>query len=833
MRVNLDLSFVQTNDTVIVANNRQVLAIKQSIYELNGSIKMPQIFSYRSWLEHFWKKNNPQRTIRLLSLLELRYILKEITEKNSINNSEVIIDELIKCYSLCKTYFIDISTLPDFYANPSSLLIKWISEFEKFKTENNCIDTTDLFSSVYKSLESNIKIGNYYAYGFKQRTPEQNKLFEILECQSLNSRSLENNIQALSFIDQETELESIAKWAKEVSLKNPNSQIGVVIPNLSQLQHLVKSTFDQEFDASLLETHHKPYNISLGMSLCQYPLIQHLLSIVKISSQIIKGNIELEMLMKTVTSPYINGALNESNSRALLVNRILGLGCEEATTQKVLKLMKDCPVLIQIVNALRSLKIDKKIALEDSLDSINLLLLTWGFTSDRSLSSSEYQLFEKYQNESLILNRLSNFYKKVSLFDAIKILNTHLNSVIFQPKSGTANIHILGALEAEGLYFDHAWVSSMTSNFIPGKIKMPLFIPQKTSIEYKLPNSNFLLVTEDAKVTLKALNNLSPETTYSYAKLMQNREELPSPYIDFKDYLEVSFIKNSSRELIYIDDYKAPKIQELTIKKGVKTLQNQMSCAFRGFAARLDIDDFEAPHIGLSRLQQGNLIHKILETFFNEIKSGASLLKLTELELDNLIEKHTESATQNLPKSNFKLNEKIRLVKIIRQHIDLEKQRSDFEVIKTESTSEVNINGLKFSTRIDRMDRLANGDSLIIDYKTGKDVKVSQMTGDPIDQAQLPIYAVTNSVDGVAFATINSNDCQFKAITKNKSELPLTKQAINRMPEWDKQITEWTSILNSASKQFQNGIASVLPVKNACDYCDYDLLCRVKKSSNN
>jgi len=833
MRVNLDLSLVQTSDTIIVANNRQVLAIKQSIYELNGSTKMPQIFSYRSWLEHFWKKNNPQRTVRLLSLLELRYILKEITEKNSINNSEAIIDELIKCYSLCKTYFIDISTLPDFYANPSSLLIKWISEFEKFKTENNCIDTTDLFSSVYKSLESNIKTENYYAYGFKQKTPEQSKLFEILECQSLNSRSLENNIQALSFIDQENELEAIAKWAKVVSLKNPNSQIGVVIPNLSQLQHLVKSTFDQEFDASLLETHHKPYNISLGISLCQYPLIQHLLSIVKISTQIIKGNIELEILMKTVTSPYIKGALIESNSRALLVNRILGLGCEEVTTQKVLKLMKDCPILIQIVNALKSLKIDKKLALEDSLDSINLLLLTWGFTSDRSLSSSEYQLFEKYQNESLILNRLSNFYKKVSLFDAIKILNTHLNSVIFQPKSGAANIHILGALEAEGLYFDYAWVSSMTSNFIPGKIKMPLFIPQKTSIEYELPNSNFLLVTEDAKVTLKALNNLSPETTYSYAKLMQNREELPSPYIDFKDYLEGSFIKTSSRELIYIDDYKAPKIKELTIKKGVKTLQNQMSCAFKGFAARLDIDDFEAPHIGLSRLQQGNLIHKILETFFNEIKSGASLLSLTELELDNLIEKHTESATLSLPKSNFKLNEKIRLVKIIRQHIDLEKQRSDFEVIKTESTSEVDINGLKFSTRIDRMDRLANGDSLIIDYKTGKDVKVSQMTGDPIDQAQLPIYAVTNSVDGVAFATINSNDCQFKAITKNKSELPLTKQAINRMPEWDKQISEWTSILESASEQFQNGIASVLPLKNACDYCDYDLLCRVKKSSNN
>ena len=37
-----------------------------------------------------------------------------------------------------------------------------------------------------------------------------------------------------------------------------------------------------------------------------------------------------------------------------------------------------------------------------------------------------------------------------------------MNAVIFQPQSGPANIHILGSLEAEGLFFDYAWVSSMT-----------------------------------------------------------------------------------------------------------------------------------------------------------------------------------------------------------------------------------------------------------------------------------------------------------------------------------------------------------------------------------
>jgi RecB family exonuclease len=245
-----------------------------------------------------------------------------------------------------------------------------------------------------------------------------------------------------------------------------------------------------------------------------------------------------------------------------------------------------------------------------------------------------------------------------------------------------------------------------------------------------------------------------------------------------------------------------------------------MSCSFKGFSERFQIDDFDLPHVGLNRLEQGNLIHAILETFFNEITSNISLLNLSENELDKLIKKHIEYALEELPRDNFKFNEKIRLVTIIHNYLELEKQRSGFEILETESTSEVNINGLKFSTRIDRMDQLEDGSKLIIDYKTGNGIKISQMIGDPIEQAQLPIYAISNSVDNVAFATINANNCQFNSINKNKSE-------------WVKQINEWTLSLNTSSLNFQNGIADVLPTKNACDFCEYDLLCRVDKTSNN
>ena len=831
MKVNLDLSLIQSDDTIIVANNRQILAVKQSLSVQHGSLKMPNIFSYTSWLQNFWQQNNPKRSIRLLSKTELRFFFKEIIQQDSNDHSEAVIDELIKCYYLCKTHFVDIATMPSFFSSPSALLVEWIYELEKMKLARGCIDSTDLFKIVYEALDGYEKKGKYFAFGFNRPTPEQGKLFEILGCELIKPISPDNTIQNLSFRDHQSELQAIADWAKETSTQNPDYQIGVVIPNLGELQNMVKNIFDQVFTSSLIETHLKPYNMSLGIPLYQYPLIQDLLNTIKVSIQIIDDGIDHETLIKVITSPFIQGAHKESNNRALSVNRILALARKKSSTHKILLLIKDCPQLYETITELRKLKFQTKLPLEDWLIVINKLIKTWAFATDRSLTSSEYQLFEKYQNESLILNKLSDFHKKIGFIDAVNTLQTHLNSVVFQAKGGDANIHVLGALEAEGLFFDAAWISNMTSDFLPGALKTPLFIPAQVCRDYELPNSSFDAIDKNSKVTFQALKDLSNNITFSYAKSTKSREQLPSPCLHFEEFQEKTIKAVMTRKLNHIDDYKAPNIDDYTIKQGIKTLQNQMSCAFKGFVGRLCIDDFDTPHIGIDRKQQGQLIHKVLETFFGEIRTGKELLELSDLALNDLIEKHVDLAILKIPKSNFKLVEKTRLVKLINKYLELEKQRGDFEVIKTESTSEVDINGLKFTTRLDRMDLLENNEKIIIDYKGGS-VSVSKMVGNPIEQAQLPIYAISNTVDGVAFAAINPNDCQFKAITKNKSALPLKPQTKSKMPEWDIQLMDWNLALNSASDDFQNGIAKVLPTKNACEFCDYDLLCRVEKSPN-
>jgi probable DNA repair protein len=463
---------------------------------------------------------------------------------------------------------------------------------------------------------------------------------------------------------------------------------------------------------------------------------------------------------------------------------------------------------------------------------MNSFLLIWGFTSDRNLSSSEYQIYEKYQVESLVLNKLSDFHQLTSLDDALKILIEHMNAVIFQPQSGSANIHILGSLEAEGLFFDFAWVCSMTSSFLPGKIKMPLFIPPKTSVEYYLPGTSFELITKESEITLSNLKNLSKNLTFSYSTYSDSREQIATPYLLFADPQLIEDPQVTPREMELIEDFTAPKIKNLEIKKGVKTLQDQMGCEFKGFTNRLNFHEINDSGIGISKLEQGNIIHNILERLFNEVSSSSDLKELSETRLDELIETHSENALQEIPQSNFRINEKVRVKKLIKQYIDLEKNREFFEVVGTESEAQVDIAGLKFSTRIDRMDRLKDGSKLIIDYKTGKNIGISKLTNQPLEQAQLPIYAISNEVDGVAFATINSQDCQFKAITKNKNDLPMSSQSINRMPEWKKQVSDWKDELVQASQKLQNGHAKVLPSSHACDFCDYDLLCRVDKSGN-
>ncbi len=71
--------------------------------------------------------------------------------------------------------------------------------------------------------------------------------------------------------------------------------------------------------------------------------------------------------------------------------------------------------------------------------------------------------------------------------------------------------------------------------------------------------------------------------------------------------------------------------------------------------------------------------------------------------------------------------------------------------------------GLEFSVRIDRVDRLADGARVLIDYKSG--MAAPDWRGERPDNPQLPIYALLrrDALVAVAYGRVNAADCSFVA----------------------------------------------------------------------
>lgn len=830
MRVKLDLSSIQDDDTIIVANNRQALAFKRTIIEQLGAVKMPSIHSYPAFLKKTWSQLNPKSSLRLLSDHELRILFSELINKCATQNPEAVTDEAIKCYRLMKTHFISKEKIINYHSSPGVLFVSWIDELSEIKKQSQLIDSSDLFLKMKQTLKESTLMGSYYHYGIKKPTPEQSELFDLLKSQELELSQTNDAHRAISHPTIEMELQAIAEWSRAKSAKNPQHQIAVVIPNLNELQHKVSLIFDGVFGSHTTETQQKPFNISLGNSLSKYPLIRHLFKVIGLSNEIMKGSIELDNLCRVISSPYIKGANIEANKRSLLINKLLSRGKNQFTIKQLIVLMTDCPILKEQILSISQITNKRRAPSENWLESLYQLLDIWAFGSDRALSSSEYQLFEKFQNESLILNKNPALSQQMTFEECVDLLRKHFDAVIFQPQSGDANIHILGALEAEELHFDAAWVSNMTSDFLPGVVKFPLFIPANVCSEFHLPSSTFDLIQTNAVGTFSKLKGLSDEVHFSFAETNDGREQIATPLLDFEPCAEIAPIAPQEQALTNVKDACAPQLKNTAIKQGVQTLQDQMSCPFKGFVRRLQIQEFESNHLGLNRAEQGVLIHKILETIFTEISTAKELKELSDESINRLVESHTQNAIGTTDQ-NYQTIEKDRITRVIKQYLLLEEQRTDFTVVATESVVEVCIEGLSFTTKLDRMDQLENGDKLIIDYKTGLSA-LSQITGKVIEQAQLPIYAISNEVDGVAFAQINASECVFKAVARDREILPSSKQAQTKMPDWDAQLSTWQETLSKASLNFQHGVADVLPEKNACNYCDYDLLCRVEKTLN-
>ena len=156
--------------------------------------------------------------------------------------------------------------------------------------------------------------------------------------------------------------------------------------------------------------------------------------------------------------------------------------------------------------------------------------------------------------------------------------------------------------------------------------------------------------------------------------------------------------------------------------------KDQAACPFRAFARRrLASEPLETPRPGIDARERGILVHETMRAVWKSIETHDRLVALEGAELQKLLEACADEAIACVKRSRgdaldgrFGELERVRLVKLAREWLDLERRRGDFEVVATEEKRVMSFGGITVNEASSIAWTASTTGRAIIDYKTGR-----------------------------------------------------------------------------------------------------------------
>lgn len=850
-----------TPNSVVVTVNRRLSTFLQTIYaqqQANSKTWLtPNIMPWTTWLEYLWLNNQAIGNgvpLRLLTSTQEEAIWEQIIAqsipgKHLLHTTASLARE---AWILTQHWHISYDKKQFAQAEDSLIWQCWAKEFENLCHHNHWLDSARL--PLY--LEHCIKQNSHsplpkqiFFVGFDELNPQIHRLLAILTKQGCHPEVIEYQNSSsthvkLTLANAETEIQTMALWCQQRLRENDKNLIGCVVPDLLANRTQLFNIFS---DLTL------PFNISGGFMLHEYPLIHAALTILSITEEI-----SLETISLLLRSPFLGNAEQEMLVRAELDAILRAQNQPEVFCQQLIKLAKqyNCPDLAIQFQAFTHIQQENNLLPSQWAKHFSVQLNNLGWPGERTLSSTEFQLYERWQKLLADLASLDPILNTISLETAQNQLYK-LAQAPFQAKSlEDIPIQILGVLETAGLEFQHLWVMGMHDDAWPPPAKPNPYIPYSLQRALGLPHSSNERELQFCQLLTKRLMCSAPQVVFSIPQ-HENEKELRSSkliadarIINYSDlnlphYQSYASIFFNSANIEIITDTQAPSINSHEkISGGAAIFKFQAACPFRAFAYfRLGANGLAKICSGLNPADRGSLAHRVLEILWNKLNNQTKLIEHTKEQLFNItqnaIEIGLEFFIKKYPhtfKKHFIELEKKRLMILLLNWLEKEKQRPSFKVLATEQTQHYNIAHIPLRLRVDRIDELADGNHIIIDYKTSL-TNINAWFGARLDEPQLPLYCIANSpsITGLLFAQLKNHKSEFKGIAAENLNIygvkTLTDFDDPTIPNnWQTLLQQWRNELERLGKEFYEGNATVDPKygDQTCRHCDLQLLCRIK-----
>ncbi|HXH54813.1 MAG TPA: PD-(D/E)XK nuclease family protein [Gammaproteobacteria bacterium] len=764
---------------------------------------------------------------------------------------------------------------------------EWVNDYQVWCKKKHYVDSATFIDQIINAIDQ--KKLNLPAEitltGFEELTPQLALFFEkVKEAGSrVKSEALVStfgNLMRISVANTEQELRYAILKSKQWLTHQPEARIGIVVPALREQRALVIRILEEAFTPA-------SFNVAAPIALKLYPLIDSALLVLRFFTAI-----PLEKFSRFLRSPFFNNASLEKNIRAALDVMIRDFSetafTLEGAIKKIELSIKQEPKLTHFTGladlqklVLMRAKLHGKQRASFWRDQFSDILHCVGWPGDRLLTPEELEIIEQWQKVLTDYVSMERVLGEHRYLDAVSHLQRLLQNTTYSPSTmgktrGSAPIQVLGILEALGMPFDYLWVTGLYREAWPPEPAPNPLIPLSLQRQYDLPRSSAARELKMARQFTERLSQGGKEVVFSYPQMIEERPVSASPLIiDIPEVtdrdlgIDLDLLKPSNVHEItsaffarptlctqtlapseeeVISCIKAPNVGiSEKIKGGSHILKLQALCPFRAFAeTRLHAKPMPKQSLGLNAAERGEIIHQILEYFWEGLSDQTALLAMPKEILENRIRSAIENIfshwqaryPRTLTPQYLRL-EKKRTYELIERFIALEKSRPYFEVVSTEKKRVVNVEGLEIKIRIDRIDRLENQSEILVDYKTGE-VSISNWFGERPKDPQLPLYCVTEEKkpSGIVFGVIRPDAIKYQGLVEEGDALPGVKtpekaEAIGCATSFAEQYDAWKNAIALLAREFMQGVARVEPIEgeNTCRTCSLKPLCRI--NSNN
>lgn len=868
----------------------------------------PQILAWEPWLKTLWDAAllcGVESRVLLNDAQETE-LWRQVLERDEAAAQTISIaglaDQAQQAWNAMHRYRIDLRNIRNDSSIDTQAFSRWTIELEKICQRSSFLSSAQLelaLASVIRSGKLQLPEA-IFLVGFDRTTPSQDFMIDALRVQRCKveltdlepSTGEPKSPPVIVYASTlEDEIVTAACWIRTALLENPSQRIGVVVPALGEMRDRIDSAFRRVLAPSSMDIHASstrlPYEFSLGTPMHRMQAVRTALTLLEW--------FETAMPAEEISWLVVHGGFSSgpSDARAMLDKKFrkrdfqLGGPVSFFSFRQWLTNFGSkgdgLPLrraLERVAVAVKRQDLKRNRLYADWREVIEELLTAADWDLMTATDSAQYQLLRRW---NVLLNELSSLSAiagPVSFSSVLEKLKTLSAIMLFTLETKNVPVQILGASEAAGLTFDSIWwMNAQASSwplrgyaqpFLPWGVQRRAHMPYAdpvTDTEFALRVSKRILASAKAVIVSFALQESDPATASAHVPSPEIamspvvRNVLPDArLITVEDFLPGQIrarTKNhagaGSSVLEVLNEEPAVPFQGSQVRSGIAFLKQQAACPFRAFAElRLGTEPLAGPESGLPAAAQGTILHKVLQDFWNETQSREQLLEVTESQCRQMLRGHIQNALRRFfehadePWEKALLEvEASRVENRLLAWLEVEKQRSNFMVLKTEDTLEhMHLGGVELQCRIDRIDRMEQG-IVLMDYKAGV-VDSNACDGERPDEPQLPAYAVLrqaltteeNPLAGIAFAGLHPRNVGFTVVGSLPGIFPADSGATNKRreslssEEMQQQQEEWRATLTSLAEDFRNGVAVVDPKKGneTCRYCAQSLLCRIRET---